>query len=144
MARTDASPVTSCIGISATVSNLLNYSSTTGTGVVRRRNKMTLSITDIRQANPMYFSKENTKFSGDISCRVLHDKQRKPYLVRLTHQGEHWFDSEHITHWIINPIGISLGILPPLPARFATLADVKKILSKSTVDITSVRRKITV
>lgn len=103
---------------------------------------MTLSIADVRQANPMYFSKENTKFSGDISCRVLHDKQRQPYLVRLTHQGEHWFDSEHIAHWVINPIGTNLEVLP-VPswsrrrnnlcsfhtAGFATLADVKKALS---------------
>ena len=93
---------------------------------------MTLSIADVRQANPMYFSKENTKFSGDISCRVLHDKQRQPYLVRHTSVS---LVNESLTHWIINPIGISLGILPPLSARFATLADVKKILSKSTIEI---------
>ena len=96
---------------------------------------MTLSIADVRQANPMYFSKENTKFSGDISCRVLHDKQRQPYLVRLTYAWTDMFGGERIAHWVINPIGANLEILPHLLARFATLADVKKILSKSTIVI---------
>jgi hypothetical protein len=96
---------------------------------------MTLSIADVRQVNPMYFSKENTKFSGDISCRVLHDKQRKPYLVRFTYAWTDMFGGERIAHWVINPIGANLEILPHLLARFATLADVKKILSKSTIEI---------
>jgi len=95
---------------------------------------MTVSIADVRQANPMWFDKRTVRFMGDINHRILHDKQRQPYLVRLTYAWTDMFGGERIAHWVINPIGANLEILPThLLERFATLADVKKALSKSIV-----------
>ena len=92
---------------------------------------MTVSIADVRQANPMWFDKRTVRFMGDINHRILHDKQRQPYLVRLTYAWTDMFGGERIAHWKINPIGQNLELLPLDDRIFRTLADVKKALAES-------------
>ncbi len=89
---------------------------------------MTLRITDIRQAHPRFFERSTVRAFGDISYRVLHDKQRQPYLVRYTCAWTDMFGGERVPHWRINPIGPNLEILPLDDRIFTTLTAVKNTL----------------
>lgn len=97
---------------------------------------MTLTISELRQAHPTWFARGNAKYHGDLSYRVLHDKQHRPYLVRYMWNDK--YSKERIAHWKINPIGTNLEILGFKDIRdslksFATLADVKKALAEREV-----------
>ena len=92
---------------------------------------MTLTISELRRANPIWFARGNAKYHGDLSYRILHDKQHRPYLVRYMWNDK--YSKERIAHWKINPTGPNLEILPKDDRQFATLGEVKKALAASEV-----------
>ena len=89
---------------------------------------MTLTISELRQAHPMWFARGNAKYHGDLSYRILHDKQRRPYLVR--YMWNDTYSKERTAHYRINPIGHSLAILPLVEVIFDNLEEVKIWLSQ--------------
>ena len=80
-----------------------------------------ITIADVREANPRWFSKENKRFFDDISYRILHDKGGTAYLVRQTwgwgNMGKHWRVNQ------LNNNSYAIGVL--LPDTFLTLNEVK-------------------
>ena len=90
---------------------------------------MTLTISELRQAHPMWFARGNARYHGDLSYRILHDKQRRPYLVRETYAWSDMFGNERTAHYRINPIGHGLEILPLVEVIFDNLEEVKIWLS---------------
>ena len=86
---------------------------------------MTLTITELRQAHPSYFSRVNIKLFGDKEYRILHSKDGNPYLVRLTQQWSDMFGHPPVECYRVNPIGSNLKIEEVIKEQFETLQDVK-------------------
>jgi len=86
---------------------------------------MTLTITELRQAHPSYFSRVNIKLFGDKEYRILHSKDGNPYLVRLTQQWSDMFGHPPVECYRVNPIGPNLKIEEVIKEQFETLQDVK-------------------
>jgi hypothetical protein len=82
--------------------------------------KVTLS--DVKAAQPEWFSRSNKKFFGDLGYRVLHGKKtHKPYLVRETCAWTDMGGGPKRCHVVINPIGADLDIKPLVRAEGASL-----------------------
>ena len=90
---------------------------------------MTLTISELRQAHPKYFSKANIRAFGDMEYRILHSRQGYPYMVRRTYAWSDMFGNERTAHYRINPIGHGLEILPLVEVIFDNLEEVKIWLS---------------
>jgi hypothetical protein len=89
---------------------------------------MTTTIAQVRDANRVWFSPLNCKFLGDISYRVLHDRNKNPYLVRQTYGFSDMFTGIKVAHWKINPLSEHLEIKPMLDGFYDTLTEVKQVL----------------
>ena len=89
---------------------------------------MTVSIAQVRDANAVWFSRENRRFFGDISYKVLHDKTKKAYLVRRTYGFSDMFGNPKVAHYRVNPLGQNLEILTLLDEFFESLTEVKQAL----------------
>jgi hypothetical protein len=62
------------------------------------------TMSEVRAAQPNWFSRENRRFFNDVSYKLLHGKvSRKPYLVRATYQWSDMFGQpktlRYVTLW---------------------------------------------
>ena len=89
---------------------------------------MTTTIAQVKNANRVWFNGENRRFHSDISYRVLHDRNKNPYLVRYTYGFSDMFTGIKVAHWKINPLSEHLEIKPMLDGFYDTLAEVKQVL----------------
>lgn len=93
---------------------------------------MSTKLSDVRAAQPEWFSRENKKFFGDVSYKVLHGKKsKKPFLVRLTKAWTGSFGGKERLHYIIDMLGDVLNIQGLIDEKFATIDDVKDWLSEN-------------
>lgn len=93
---------------------------------------MSTKLSDVRVAQPEWFSRENKKFFGDISYKVLHGKKsKKPFLVRLTKAWTGSFGGKEQLHYRINPLNDTLDIQPLIDEIFISIDDVKDWLSEN-------------
>ena len=84
------------------------------------------TMSDVRAANPNWFSRDNKRFFNDVSYKVLHGKRsRKPYLVRATYQWSDMFGGQKTLRYRLNPIKDDLSIGMLLDKQFRDLDDVK-------------------
>ena len=88
---------------------------------------MTLRMSELRQAHPLYFRRGNKQFFGDLEYRILHNKQHNPYLVRRT-KAWHRCHQPSVPHWRLNPIGPNLEIEGKVAQSFPTLDAAKEWL----------------
>ena len=91
---------------------------------------MIVTIAQVRDANRVWFSRENRRFFGDISYKILHDKQKNGYLVRQTYGFSDMFGNPKVAHYKVNPLGPNLEILAMLDEFFESLAEVKQTLKE--------------
>ena len=91
---------------------------------------MTVTVAQVRNANAVWFSRENRRFFGDISYKILHDKQKNGYLVRQTYGFSDMFGNPKVAHYKVNPLGPNLEILAMLDEFFESLAEVKQTLKE--------------
>lgn len=89
---------------------------------------MTLTMSELRQAHPMWFAKGNAKHHGDLGYRILHSKHGTAHLVR--HMWNDRFSDKRIACWRINPIGANLEIQPKIADVFDSLEAAKAWLTK--------------
>lgn len=86
---------------------------------------MTLTISELRQAHKLWFSRENIRFSGDLGYRILHSKAGTPYLVRRTYGFSDMFTGVRTAHYRLNRIGPGLQFVQLEEEVFPTLQAVK-------------------
>ena len=89
---------------------------------------MTLRMSELRQAHPLYFRRRTKQFFGDLEYRILHNKQHNPYLVRRTKAWTDMFGRTPVQHWRLNPIGPNLEIEGLVAGSFPTLDAAKEWL----------------
>ncbi len=93
------------------------------------------TLTDLRAAQPEWFSRKNKRFFGDVSYKVLHGKvSRKPYLVRSTYQWSDMFGQPKTLRYRVNTIKDDLHIGPLLDRQFSDLEDVKDWLKTEVLE----------
>ncbi len=86
-------------------------------------------LSDVKAANPTWFTRSNKRFFNDVSYKVLHGKRsRKPFLVRSTYAWTDMFGETPRLHYRINPLDDKLDIRPLIDTQFQTLDDVKEWL----------------
>lgn len=94
---------------------------------------MTVTLSDVKEANPIWFGTGNKSFFGDVNYQVLHGKvSKEPYLVRYTVAWTDMFDQKKKYHYRINPINpdtLKIGSL--VDGMFDTLDDVKEWLKNN-------------
>ena len=71
-------------------------------------NKITLE--DIRNKQPEWFSIKNKRFFGDINYWLKYSKSNKPYLVRSTYAWSDVFGNKKEKNYTINEINEDLKI----------------------------------
>jgi hypothetical protein len=86
---------------------------------------MTLTISELRQAHTLWFSRENIRFSGDLQYRILHSKAGTPYLVRHTYGFSDMFTGVRTAHYRLNRIDSDLRFAAVEEEVFPTLQAVK-------------------
>ena len=86
---------------------------------------MTLRISEVRQANPTWFSLKNKRFFGDIEYRILHSRDGEPYLTRKSYMFSDMFGGQRKAVWILNQINTDLTIGNRYGDVFLTLDDAK-------------------
>lgn len=86
------------------------------------------TLQEVKSKNISWFSPENKKFFGDIRYLVLHDKDKKPYLVRETNAWTDMFDGMKKTHFRINVLEEDLKIGDLVDNIFKNLEDVREWL----------------
>ena len=90
------------------------------------------TLSDVRAAQPEWFSRKNKRFFGDVSYKVLHSKKTgEPYLVRGTYAWTDMFGSPRRLHYRINPLDDKLDIRPLVDVIFADLWEVKRWLREN-------------
>jgi len=83
----------------------------------------------VKAKHPNWFSRENKRFFGDVSYKVLHGKASKaPYLVRSTYAWSDMFGQPAKLHWRVNPLLSDLDIGQLIDQSFDTLEDVREWL----------------
>jgi len=90
------------------------------------------TLRQVKQAQPEWFSRDNKRFFGDVSYRVLHSKATgDPYLVRKTSAFTDMFGQSKRYHYRINPLDSStLKIQPLIDSEFGDLWAVKRWLKE--------------
>lgn len=85
------------------------------------------TLSEVRAAQPDWFSRSNKKLFGDKSYSVLHGKiSGKPFLVRATEAWTHMFGCKPVLHYRVNPIDPeTLKIQPLIVKEFKDRTDVK-------------------
>lgn len=93
---------------------------------------MTTTLTDIRQAQPGWFSRSNKRLFGDVSYKVLHGKvSKKPFLVRATYAWTDMFGSPKRLHYRVNTINDDRHIGNLVDKTFSDMDDVKDWLANN-------------
>ncbi len=100
-----------------------------------------MTLTELKIHNPQWFSRDNKRFFGDRSYRVLHGKKTgEPYLVRSTYQWSDMLGQPKRLIWRINPIGKTgakwgtddyYSIRPLIDTEFKNHDDVKAWLREN-------------
>ena len=81
-----------------------------------------ITLSDVKAAQPGWFTSENKRFFNDISYRVLTGKvSGKPFLVRSTYAWTDMFGGSRRLHWRISPLDDNLKIRPLVPTEFRDL-----------------------
>lgn len=90
-------------------------------------------LSDIKDAQPVWFSRENKSFANDVAYLAYKGKQTgKPYLVRSTYGFTDMFDKPKRLHWKINKVDSeTLKIKKLVDGEFASLDDVKEWLKEN-------------
>jgi hypothetical protein len=66
---------------------------------------MSITMSQVRAAQPEWFSRKNKRFFGDVGYKVLTGKQsRKPYLVRSTFAWTDMFGQPRTLHYRVNTL----------------------------------------
>ena len=88
---------------------------------------MAITLTDVKEAYPKWFTPENKRFFNDVEYKLLHGKtSHNPFLVRSTYAFTDMFGETPKLHWRINPIDPdTVKIKPLIDEQFKTLEDVK-------------------
>jgi hypothetical protein len=86
---------------------------------------MTLTISELRQAHKLWFSRENMGLAGDLEYRILHSKAGTPYLVIRTFGFSDMFTGVRTAHYRLNCIGPDLQFVQLEEEVFPTLQAVK-------------------
>jgi hypothetical protein len=90
------------------------------------------TLSDVRAAQPEWFSRKNKRFFGDVSYKLLHGKEsHKPYLVRATYQWSDMFGQPKTLRYRVNEIREDLTIGSLLDQNFRDLDDVKDWLQSA-------------
>lgn len=89
---------------------------------------MSIKISDVRAAQPEWFSRKNMRFFGDVSYKVLHSGSHKPYLVRLTAMWSDIFGQPKTYRYRVNEIEPDLSIGSLLDKQFSSIDSVKDYL----------------
>lgn len=88
-----------------------------------------MMLTQVRAAQPEWFSRGNKKFFGDVSYLVLYGRRTgERYLARSTYAWTDMFGASRRLHWRINRLKEDLRIGALLDPTFSTLTDVKNWL----------------
>ena len=94
------------------------------------------TIAQVMAANPNWFSRDNKRFFGDLSYKVLHGKvSHTPFLVRKTNAWTDMFDGLKKPHFVVNAIEPgTLKVLSMVPGdvehrRFKDIEEVKEFLA---------------
>lgn len=91
---------------------------------------MTATMTQVRAAQPNWFSRSNKRFFGDVWYRLYHGKvSRKPFMVRATFAWSDMFGRQKTLHYRVNEVNaetLQLGNL--VDKSFRDLDDVKEWL----------------
>lgn len=89
------------------------------------------TLTDVKAAQPTWFSKENKRFFGDINYRVLHSGITKlPYLARSTYSWSDMFGREKEITYRLNLIENNNKIGHMLDEVFHSWSALKSWLKK--------------
>ncbi len=90
---------------------------------------MSTTLTDVRNAQPGWFSRGNKRLFGDVSYKLLHGKTSKqPFLVRSTFMWSDMFGQPKTLCYRVNTIKADLSIGPLIDKVFHSLDDVKEWL----------------
>ena len=93
-----------------------------------------MTLTQLRQNQPEWFSRKNKRFFGDVSYKLLHGKATgEPYLIRATYAWTDMFsESNRHLHYRVNTIkGEAIEdrrIGPLVDTVFGDMAEVKRWL----------------
>ena len=70
-----------------------------------------VTLQNLKEIKPDWFSTENMRFFGDLSYDVLYgEATEKPYLIRKTNAWTDMFGGKPLTHYCINRIKDDLTI----------------------------------
>jgi len=89
---------------------------------------MSVTIQEVRAAQPEWFSRKNMRFFGDVSYKVLHSSSHKPYLVRLTAMWSDMFGQPKTYRYRVNEIDSGAKIGKLLDQQFRDIEAVKRYL----------------
>jgi len=90
------------------------------------------TLSDVRAAQPEWFSRKNKRFFNDINYRVLHGKtSHKPFLVRSTYQWSDMFGQTPRVSWRVNELNEDLSIGKLWDKQYRSLEEVKDVLNFS-------------
>ena len=65
---------------------------------------MRVTLSDVRAAQPNWFSRKNKRFFGDIQYWVLHSPKGKPYLLRSTFMWSDMFGQPKTIRYRVSAI----------------------------------------
>ena len=89
-----------------------------------------MKLSELRAHNERWFSRKNRKFFGDIDYRIIHGKDKKPYLVRYTSGFSDMFGRTKQYFYVINPVEDKYKIASMLDEKFISLEDVKEFIKE--------------
>ncbi len=88
------------------------------------------TLSQVKAAQPEWFSRKNKRFFGDVNYRILHSRpEGKPYLVRATYQWSDMFGQTRTLRYRVNPLRDDLTIAPLVEQAFSDLDAVKEWLN---------------
>lgn len=91
-----------------------------------------ITLADVKQAQPEWFSRKNKKFFGDVGYKVLHgERTKKPFLIRSTYAWTDMFGSPRRLHYRINPLDEKLDIGCLIDKSFNSIESVKEWLQEN-------------
>lgn len=95
-----------------------------------------MTLAQLRQNQPEWFSRKNKRFFGDVSYKLLHGKTSgEPFLIRSTYAWTDMFGSPKRLHYRVNRItGESIEarrIGPLVDKSFFDLDEVKDWLREN-------------
>lgn len=84
----------------------------------------TVTMVDVKAANPGWFSRGNKRFFNDVSYRVV-NYRGKAYLARSTYGWTDMGGGKKRLHWRLNPLSGKLEIQPLVDREFSGMEDIR-------------------